>query len=181
MAQKYKFAQGEMDQVDNVLWQLKNTPYSRRIMTNLYNYADLSEMGLEPCAYSMTFNVTREQGQPNPEFDFESFEGLLDFEQSPVWAEQPVITTTANENSPVGEYPIVVESGMAESYNMTFVEGTLTVTTPTGIDAPTEAEKHGATHPQQIHDLSGRQLHGATTNTLKPGLYIVNGRKMMMK
>ena len=55
---KYKFAQGEMDQVDNVLGQLKNAPYSRRIMTNIYNFADLSEMGLEPCAYSMTFNVT---------------------------------------------------------------------------------------------------------------------------
>ncbi|WMI81334.1 thymidylate synthase [Anaerotignum sp. MB30-C6] len=53
----YKFKHGTMDQVDNVLWQLKNTPYSRRIMTNIYNFADLSEMGLEPCAYSMTFNV----------------------------------------------------------------------------------------------------------------------------
>lgn len=58
MNKKYKFAQGEMDQVDNVLWQLKNTPYSRRIMTNIYNFADLSEMNLEPCAYSVTFNVT---------------------------------------------------------------------------------------------------------------------------
>lgn len=58
MAKKYKFSQGEMDQVDNVLCQLKNTPYSRRIMTNIYNFQDLSEMGLEPCAYSMTFNVT---------------------------------------------------------------------------------------------------------------------------
>ena len=58
MRQKYKFAQGEMDQVDNVLWQLKNTPYSRRILTNIYNFSDLSEMNLEPCAYSMTFNVT---------------------------------------------------------------------------------------------------------------------------
>ncbi len=55
---KYKFSQGEMDQVDNVLWQLKNTPYSRRILTNLYKFDDLMEMGLEPCAYSMTFNVT---------------------------------------------------------------------------------------------------------------------------
>jgi len=55
---KYKFHQGEMDQVDNVLWQLRNTPYSRRIMTNIYNFQDLMEMGLEPCAYSMTFNVT---------------------------------------------------------------------------------------------------------------------------
>lgn len=58
MQVKYKFAQGEMDQVDNVIWQLKKTPYSRRIMTNIYNFADLSEMGLEPCAYSVTFNVT---------------------------------------------------------------------------------------------------------------------------
>ncbi|NLY81317.1 MAG: thymidylate synthase [Clostridiales bacterium] len=54
---KYKFQQGEMDQVDNVLYQLKNYPYSRRIMTNIYNFQDLSEMNLEPCAYSMTFNV----------------------------------------------------------------------------------------------------------------------------
>lgn len=55
---KYKFPQGEMDQVDNVIWQLKNQPYSRRILTNIFNFSDLTEMGLEPCAYSMTFNVT---------------------------------------------------------------------------------------------------------------------------
>ncbi len=58
MARKYRFGQGEMDQVDNVLWQLKNAPQSRRIMTNIYSFDDLSEMNLEPCAYSMTFNVT---------------------------------------------------------------------------------------------------------------------------
>lgn len=58
MGVKYKFPHGEMDQVDNVLWQLKNTPYSRRILTNIYKFDDLTEMGLEPCAYSLTFNVT---------------------------------------------------------------------------------------------------------------------------
>ena len=58
MGVKYKFPFGEMDQVDSVLWQLKNAPYSRRIMTNIYNFGDLTEMGLEPCAYSVTFNVT---------------------------------------------------------------------------------------------------------------------------
>ena len=58
MKVKYQFGQGVMDQVDNVIWQLKNQPYSRRILTNIYNFSDLSEMGLEPCAYSMTFNVT---------------------------------------------------------------------------------------------------------------------------
>lgn len=55
---EYDFPQGRMDQVDNVIWQLKHTPYSRRIMTNIYKFDDLMEMGLEPCAYSMTFNVT---------------------------------------------------------------------------------------------------------------------------
>ena len=56
---KHDFGGGRvMDQVENVLWQLKNTPYSRRILTNIYTFADLSEMGLDPCAYSMTFNVT---------------------------------------------------------------------------------------------------------------------------
>lgn len=55
---KYKFPHGEMDQVDSVIWQLKNTPYSRRILTNIYKFDDLMEMGLEPCAYSVTFNVT---------------------------------------------------------------------------------------------------------------------------
>ena len=58
MGIRYRFPFGEMDQVDSVIWQLKNTPYSRRIMTNMYNFSDLMEMGLEPCAYSMTFNVT---------------------------------------------------------------------------------------------------------------------------
>ncbi|MFQ8603046.1 MAG: thymidylate synthase [Anaerovoracaceae bacterium] len=58
---KYDFPHGRMDQVDNVIWQLKNTPYSRRIMTNIYNFSDLTEMGLEPCAYSMTFNVTEDR------------------------------------------------------------------------------------------------------------------------
>lgn len=58
---KYDFPHGRMDQVDNVIWQLKNTPYSRRIMTNIYNFNDLTEMGLEPCAYSMTFNVTEDR------------------------------------------------------------------------------------------------------------------------
>lgn len=57
LGKKYRFKQGEMDQVDNVLWLLSNDRYSRRIMTNIYNFEDLSEMNLEPCAYSMTFNV----------------------------------------------------------------------------------------------------------------------------
>ena len=55
---KHKYAEGEFDQVDRVLYDLKHNPTSRRIMTNIYNHHDLHEMGLYPCAYSMTFNVT---------------------------------------------------------------------------------------------------------------------------
>ena len=55
---KHKYKEGEFDQVDRVLYDLKNNTYSRRIMTNIYVHSDLSEMNLYPCAYSMTFNVT---------------------------------------------------------------------------------------------------------------------------
>ena len=59
---KHQYKEGEMDQVDRVLWDLGHNPYSRRIMTNIYVHQDLHEMALYPCAYSMTFNVTREPG-----------------------------------------------------------------------------------------------------------------------
>lgn len=55
---KHHYPEGDFDQVDKVLYDLKNNPVSRRIMTNTYNHHDLSEMGLAPCAYSMTFNVS---------------------------------------------------------------------------------------------------------------------------
>ena len=55
---KNVYPEGEFDQVDRVLFDLKNNPASRRIMTNIYNFADLHEMNLYPCAYSMTFNVS---------------------------------------------------------------------------------------------------------------------------
>lgn len=62
MGVKHRYKEGMMDQVDRVIYDLKNNPYSRRIMTNIYVHQDLSEMHLYPCAYSMTFNVTKEKG-----------------------------------------------------------------------------------------------------------------------
>lgn len=55
---KHKYKEGMFDQVDRALFDLKNNPQSRRILTNIYVHADLSEMHLYPCAYSMTFNVS---------------------------------------------------------------------------------------------------------------------------
>ncbi|MGN1114991.1 MAG: thymidylate synthase [Candidatus Ornithomonoglobus sp.] len=55
---KHKYPDGEFDQVDRVLHDLKTNPASRRIMTNIYVHEDLKDMNLYPCAYSVTFNVT---------------------------------------------------------------------------------------------------------------------------
>ena len=55
---KHRYPEGEFDQVDRVLYDLRHNPASRRILTNLYNFEDLHEMNLYPCAYSMTFNVS---------------------------------------------------------------------------------------------------------------------------
>ncbi len=63
MGVKHQYKEGMMDQVDRVIYDLKNNPFSRRIMTNIYVHQDLSEMHLYPCAYSMTFNVTQRPGE----------------------------------------------------------------------------------------------------------------------
>lgn len=60
---KHPYKEGMMDQVDRVIYDLKNNPFSRRIMTNIYVHQDLHEMNLYPCAYSMTFNVTQKKGE----------------------------------------------------------------------------------------------------------------------
>ena len=59
MSVKHQYKEGMFDQVDRVLYDLQHTPYSRRILTNIYVHQDLHEMNLYPCAYSMTFNVTK--------------------------------------------------------------------------------------------------------------------------
>ena len=62
MGVKHKYKEGEFDMIDRVIYDLKNNPFSRRIMTNLYVFQDLHEMHLYPCAYSVTFNVTQNKG-----------------------------------------------------------------------------------------------------------------------
>ena len=63
---KSHYPQGDIDQMDKVLLDLRETPYSRRIMTNTYVFSDLSEMNLYPCAYSVTYNVTQEPNEDRP-------------------------------------------------------------------------------------------------------------------
>ena len=63
---KSHYPDGDYDQMDRVLKDLRENPYSRRIMTNLYTFADLSEMNLYPCAYNAIYNVTQEPGEDRP-------------------------------------------------------------------------------------------------------------------
>lgn len=66
IAQKSHYPEGDFDQMDRVLYDLEHTPFSRRIMTNMYTFADLHEMNLYPCAYSVTYNVTQGEGDEKP-------------------------------------------------------------------------------------------------------------------
>lgn len=66
IAQKSHYPEGEFDQMDRVLYDLEHTPFSRRIMTNMYTFADLHEMNLYPCAYSVTYNVTQGEEDEKP-------------------------------------------------------------------------------------------------------------------
>ena len=63
---KSHYPEGDFDQMDRVLFDLHENPYSRRIMTNLYTFADLHEMNLYPCAYNAIYNVTQEPGEDRP-------------------------------------------------------------------------------------------------------------------
>ena len=63
---KSQYPEGEFDQMDRVLYALANHPYSRRIMTNLYNFRDLHEMHLYPCAFNAIYNVTQDPGENRP-------------------------------------------------------------------------------------------------------------------
>ena len=79
---KHQYKEGMMDQVDRVIYDLKHTPFSRRILTNIYVHQDLHEMNLYPCAYSMTFNVTQKKGD-----DRLTLNGILNQRSQDVLAE----------------------------------------------------------------------------------------------
>lgn len=116
-------------------------------------------------------NATREEGQPNPDFSL-TFSGLVNNDEEPVWTTEPVFSTTANEDSPAGEYPITV-TAVAESYNLTFVAGTLTVTAATAIrDIRGDRQDDGT-----WYTVNGQRVAQPT----QKGLYIHNGRKVVIK
>ena len=124
-------------------------------------------------ATATVVDVTREEGQPNPEFTL-TYEGLVNDDEAPVWLTEPVFSTTADIDSPAGTYPIVVESADAESYELTFVAGTLTITEATTAITNVSAN---AAEGHSYHDLSGRRV----AQPQHKGIYISNGKKYVVR
>ena len=121
-------------------------------------------------------DATREQGVENPEFVI-TYEGWKNGETEAVLTKKPVATTTATKDSEVGEYDIIVSGGEAQNYKLSYVNGKLTVTVPSGIR---EIISGGSF---DVYTTDGRMVKkGATTlKGLAKGVYIVNGRKVMVK
>ena len=121
-------------------------------------------------------DATREQGEENPEFVI-SYEGWKNGETEAVLTKKPVATTSATKDSAAGEYDIIVSGGEAQNYELSYVNGKLTVTVPNGIR---EIISGGSF---DIYTTDGRMVKkGVTTlKGLAKGVYIVNGRKVIVQ
>ena len=121
-------------------------------------------------------DATREQGEENPEFVI-TYEGWKNGETEAVLTKKPIATTSATKDSAAGEYDIIVSGGEARNYELSYVNGKLTVTVPDGIR---EIIGGGSF---DVYTTDGRMVRkGATTlKGLAKGVYIVNGRKVMVK
>ena len=121
-------------------------------------------------------DATREQYLENPEFVI-TYEGWKNGETEAVLTKKPIATTSATKDSAAGEYDIIVSGGEARNYELSYVNGKLTVTVPDGIR---EIIGGGSF---DVYTTDGRMVRkGATTlKGLAKGVYIVNGRKVMVK
>jgi len=118
-------------------------------------------------------DAEREQGKENPQFVL-TYSGWKNNETESVLTKKPMATTTATKDSPAGVYDIVVNGGEAQNYTLSYVSGTLTVTVPSSINfTPPLSQGEGA-----WYDLQGRKIKG---QSVKKGVYVVNGRKVVIK
>ncbi len=117
----------------------------------------------------------REQGQENPVFELD-YEGFRNGDDVSVLTQEPVATTVATPESEVGEYAITVSGGEALNYTFTYVDGVLTVTTPSAIRAIC------FDRPVDVYTLTGRKVRSGVTSLqgLPRGIYVVNGRKVVV-
>ena len=115
-------------------------------------------------------SYTRNVGEQNPEFEL-TYNRFRNKETDTVFTVRPVITCDATISSPAGEYEIRVSGAEAHNYDITYVNGTLTIIAPTGI-----TEHHQESSNKKMFDLQGRRVNKATR-----GIYIINRKKVVVK
>ena len=144
-----------------------------------YNVSYLAgTLAIEPAPLTVSAgSYSREEGEENPEFVL-TYSGWKNGEDESALTVKPVATTTATTDSPVGEYAITVSGGEAQNYTFTYVDGVLTVTESSGINALLSAGR-----PFDVYTTTGLKLrHQVTTlDGLPKGVYIVGGRKVAVR
>ena len=113
-----------------------------------------------------------EQGDVVPQLTL-TYDGFKNGETAKVLKKQPMATTNATSESPAGSYQILVSGGEADNYDITRVNGTLTITVPVGIYAARDQLLKG----RDVYDLTGRKLNRIT----RRGVYVVNGKRITVK
>ena len=128
---------------------------------------------ITPAPLTITANsYTRNVGEPNPEFEL-TYKSFRNKETDTVFVVRPVIECDATIDSPAGEYEIRVSGAEAQNYEITYVNGTLTVINPTGINALHTSDAHS----QEVFDLQGHRVNAQ----LKKGLYIKRHKKIVVR
>jgi hypothetical protein len=142
-----------------------------QVMTSGVKYTD-GVFTVEPATVTVTArSYQRAEGTENPVFEAD-YKGFRNSETADVLTVKPTFSCEATADSPAGEYEITVGGAEAANYVFSYVPGVLTVLDPAGIAAVTAADVKAG----KVFDLQGRR-----TTTLKRGVYILNGRKIVVK
>ena len=134
---------------------------------------------IEPSVVTVT-SVSREYGNDNPVFEYTVTGGALNG--------TPEITCNASASSVVGEYPISISRGSVTNFNVTFVDGTLTVMkAPLTVTAKSYTIKQGEVLPAFEATYSGFRngetsavlttqptITTTATSASAPGTYDIN-------
>ena len=136
------------------------------------------KLTVDKAVLTVTANdAKRQEGDPNPEFTL-TYSGWKNNQTEAVLTKKPVATTTADETSKPGEYAITVSGGEATNYTFNYVPGKLTVTEKDGIE-----DILGDATTFNVYTVSGYKVRSNTTTLqgLPAGIYVVNGKKVLVK
>ena len=126
------------------------------------------KVGVEDCTIT--------EGEPLPTFVL-TYDGFKNGEDASVLTTLPQVTTDATAASAPGDYVLTVSGGEATNYKFSYTNGTLTIQQATGI-RNVEFDR-----PVNVYTLGGVLVRRNATSFdgLPDGVYIVNGKKILVK